>query len=367
MTGWRTSLAARSPFVVWALLGTLFLTSCSAPNDGRSDASAPPISSQSHTADGQVGVVTNRLDVPWSVVFYHGNALVSERDSARVLELARDGSTRVVGTIAGVAAAGEAGLLGLAVRGNELYVYSTGDTDNRIQRYPLTGNPGSYRLGAAHTVIDGLPKANWHSGGRIAFGPDGMLYATVGDTYRRDSAQDLSALSGKILRMTPDGKVPGDNPFRNSYVYSYGHRNPQGMAWDSDGKMYSAEFGEDTWDELNVIRPGGNYGWPEVEGIAHDARYMDPVQQWRPAEASPSGIAVADGAIWIANLRGQRLREVPLDDLGSSTEHLVGELGRLRQVIPAPDGSLWILTNNTGGNGTGAPDDDRILRYEPGP
>jgi len=311
-----------------------------------------------------VQVMATDLQVPWSVVFHGQTALISERDSAKILELSGDGTVREVGIIPSVAAAGEAGLLGLAIRGDDLYVYSTGESDNRIQRYPLTGDAGSFGLGEPETVLDGLPKANWHSGGRIAFGPDGMLYATVGDTYRSDSAQDLDILSGKILRIMPNGQVPVDNPFENSYVYSYGHRNPQGLAWDDQGTLYSAEFGDDAWDELNVIEAGGNYGWPEAEGASNNEEYIDPVQQWAPSEASPSGIAVHGESIWIANLRGERLREVPLDSLGSSTEHLVSEFGRLRAVAPAPDGSLWILTNNTDGNGQPAPQDDQILSFK---
>ncbi|MGB4779078.1 PQQ-dependent sugar dehydrogenase [Microbacterium sp.] len=357
--------SAYAPFLASAVLAALTLTSCTGSGGDPTASTAPlssshaPSSSQAQATRGTVEVVADGLDIPWSVVFHDDTALISERDSARVLELTTDGTIREVGVVPGVAPAGEAGLLGLAVRGDDLYVYSTGQDENRIQRFALTGEPGSFGLGPAETVLDGLPKANWHSGGRIAFGPDGMLYATVGDTYRRDSAQDLDALSGKILRMTPDGEIPGDNPFDGSYVYSYGHRNPQGIAWDADGTMYSAEFGEDTWDELNVIEPGGNYGWPLVEGAADDDRFIDPVQQWPPAEASPSGIAVAGDAIWIANLRGERLREVPLDDLRTATEHLVGQYGRLRLVTPALGGSLWVLTNDTG--------DDRILRYSPAP
>jgi glucose/arabinose dehydrogenase len=214
-------------------------------------------------------------------------------------------------------------------------------------------------------VLEGIPAAGHHNGGRLAFGPDGMLYATAGDAGDTASAQDRDSLAGSILRMEPDGTVPRDNPFDGSPVYSYGHRNPQGLAWDSDGTLYASEFGQDTWDELNVIEPGGDYGWPEVEGIADDDRFIDPVQQWEPADASPSGIAVTDDSIWIANLRGARLTEVPLDDLGDSTEHLVEEHGRLRDVVVAPDDTLWVLTNNTDGRGDPGPGDDRILRFAP--
>lgn len=169
-------------------------------------------------------------------------------------------------------------------------------------------------------------------------------------------------MSGKILRMTPDGDVPLDNPFPNSFVYSYGHRNSQGIAWTEDGTMYASEFGQDTWDELNRIEAGGNYGWPEVEGIVGEDGFIDPLQQWSPDDASPSGIAIHDGSIYIANLRGERLRTVPLADPATADEQFVDVYGRLRDVVVAPDGSLWILTNNTDGRGDPNRGDDRILR-----
>jgi glucose/arabinose dehydrogenase len=296
-------------------------------------------------------------------VFRHGTALVSERDTGRVLELADDGATRVVGTIGGVASGGEAGLLGLAVDDQgRLYAYSTGADGNRIERFEVTGRPGALRLGAHVTVIDGLPSASFHDGGRIAFGPDGMLYATVGDAGQSSSAQDRRSLAGKILRMTPDGHVPADNPFPGSLVYSYGHRNPQGLAWAHDGTMFATEFGQDTWDELNIIRPGGNYGWPTVEGIAHDRRFIDPVQQWAPANASPSGMTRIGSTLFIANLRGEVLRAVPIAHPSRSTDYYAGEYGRLRAVTGTPDGDLWFVTNNTDGRGSPGADDDRILR-----
>ncbi|UWX98223.1 PQQ-dependent sugar dehydrogenase [Arthrobacter zhaoxinii] len=307
-------------------------------------------------------VLVTGLDAPWSIAFHEGTPLVTERDSARVLELDADGNVREAGTIEDAGGRGEGGLLGIAVQSGYLYTYFTADGGNRIERRRITGAPGSLALEDPETILDGIPAGPVHNGGRIAFGPDGLLYATAGDAGSRDSAQDRDSLSGKILRMNPDGGVPEDNPFPGTLVYSYGHRNPQGIAWDSDGVLYASEFGQNTWDELNVIEAGGNYGWPEVEGIAGDNGFIDPVQQWTPGEASPSGIAVAGTSLYIANLRGERLREVPLDNPGTSTEQLAGAYGRLRDVVNAPDGSVWILTNNTDGRGRPGQDDDRILR-----
>lgn len=338
-----------------ALAFALALTSCTATTAGSTDAGEPAPSTT---------LIAEGLDAPWSIAFHEGTPLVSERDSARILELDADGEAREVGVIDEVAASGEGGLLGLAVHDGELFTYFTADDENRVERRPISGEAGALRLGEPTTVIDGIPAAGNHNGGRLAFGPDGMLYVTAGDAGDRDSAQDPDALSGKILRLTPTGEVPDDNPIDGSPVYSLGHRNPQGIGWDASGTIYASEFGQDAWDELNVIEPGGNYGWPVVEGIAGDGDYLDPLQQWPPSAASPSGIAVTDDAVVIANLRGERLRSVPLDDLAAASEWYTGEFGRLRDAVVAPDGSLWILTNNTDGRGDARDADDRILRVE---
>ncbi|MFF4082721.1 PQQ-dependent sugar dehydrogenase [Streptomyces sp. NPDC001777] len=360
----RAASALLAPLVVSAVLAGCTSRPDASPSGQPS--ATPPASrpGESSTGADDGTAVASGLEAPWSIAFDGDAALLSERDSGRILGLDADGDQREVGTIEGVTPMREGGLLGIAVRDDHLYAYFTAGDENRLERFPLTGEPGSLGLGEPETILDGLDSASYHNGGRIAFGPDGMLYVTVGDAGNSPAAQDRGSLSGKILRLTPDGNVPADNPFEGSPIYSYGHRNPQGLAWDDDGTMYASEFGQDTWDELNVIEPGRNYGWPTVEGIAHDYRFVDPVQQWSPANASPSGMAIADGSIWIANLRGERLREVPLDDTSSSTEHLVGEHGRLRDVAVAPNGALWVLTNNTDGRGDPGPDDDRILRLD---
>jgi glucose/arabinose dehydrogenase len=332
--------------------------------------SAPPTSEAAPAAvlpTGEPQVLATGLDVPWSVAFLGETALISSRDDGDVLELLPDGGTRVIGTVDGVVHDGESGLLGLAVDDQgRLYAYSTGEDGNRIERYGLTGEPGSLALGTGETLLEGIPAASYHDGGRIAIGPDGMLYAATGDAGNPDDAQDLDSLGGKILRMTLDGAVPEDNPFAGSLVYSYGHRNPQGIAWAADGTMFAAEFGQNTWDELNIVEPGGNYGWPEVEGIAEEGDFIDPVQQWSPEEASPSGIAVVEGTVFIANLRGEVLRAVPVADPGTATEYYAGEFGRIRAVTASPGGDLWFTTSNTDGRGDPSGDDDRLVGVEVG-
>ena len=314
---------------------------------------------------GEVEILTKTPDAPWSIDFAGEAALISERDTARILELDAKGNTREVGIVDQAASSrGEGGLLGIAVYENQLYTYLTTGSDNRIIRYDLTGEPGSYELDSPLELFVGIPAAGYHNGGRIAFGPDGMLYLTTGDALEPSRSQDLDSLAGKILRITPEGEIPDDNPFGDSPVYSYGHRNPQGLAWAEDGTMYSSEFGEDEWDELNIIEAGGNYGWPEYEGTGGEPEYIDPVQQWAPTEASPSAIEIHNDIIYMVALRGQRLWEIPLDEVETSTDYLVNEFGRLRDVTTAPDGSLWVLTNNTDSVGDPDDNDDLLLRID---
>jgi glucose/arabinose dehydrogenase len=329
-------------------------------------------------------VIASGLTSPWSVVrLASGSALVSERDTGLVKELTSTGEIRVVGEIPGVRPDGEGGLLGLAIErgltappsvvpeqsgetgetgGPWMYAYFTSETDNRIARFLLLGEPGSYSLGDQEDVLTGIPKAGNHNGGRLAFGPDNMLYAATGDAGDRDAAQNGSSLGGKILRMTPTGAEPDDNPYPGSLVYSLGHRNPQGIAWDATGQLWAAEFGQDTWDELNAIRPGGNYGWPVVEGAASDAAFENPVVQWGTDEASPSGLAFVRGTLFLAALRGERLWSVTMAAGAESLPWFTGTYGRIRDVIPGPDGTLWMLTSNTDGRGDGGDGDDRLLQ-----
>ena len=351
-------LIVSSALVLVALVGAAFIWTVG----GFSNSTAPATSTKSTQDTRSLATVSERLDSPWSVVFYKDVPLVSSRDTGEIRELDKDGNSRVIGVVDGAVHQSEGGLLGLTVDAqSRLYAYYTTATDNRIVRLTINGEAGDLSIGQAEVIVDSIPKSSNHNGGRIAFGPDGQLYATVGDAGNKDAAQDLARLHGKILRITPDGDVPTDNPFPNSLVYSYGHRNPQGITWGDDGTMYSTEFGQNTWDELNIITAGANYGWPLVEGIENREGFVAPVQQWATRDASPSGIAYADGMIYIANLRGTVLRAVPVSDLATYQDFYKGEYGRIRDVVIAPDGQLWFVTNNTDGRGVPSANDDRII------
>ena len=316
-------------------------------------------------------VVAGNLEVPWGVAFLpDGDALVSERTTARILRVpAGGGKPREVLRVPGVQTdAGEGGLLGIAVspdfeRDGLVYAYLTSAEDNRIVRMELEGG------GDPEVVFDGIQASTIHNGGRIAFGPDGMLYAGTGDAGNTSLAQDPSSPNGKILRLEPDGSVPADNPREGSPVLSLGHRNVQGLAWDGQDRLWATEFGQNTFDEVNRIQPGRNYGWPEVEGDGTGGgRFVAPEVTWSTSEASPSGVAYAKGALYVGALRGQRIWRVPLDgaSAGKPEALLDGKYGRLRSVAAVPGGdALWATTSNRDGRGDPAEDDDRIIRLEP--
>ncbi|MDI2129351.1 PQQ-dependent sugar dehydrogenase [Yinghuangia seranimata] len=371
----RPAAALLAAAVLAALPGCTSSSSDGAKPAPVADGSPAPVTlppGPTATALGEVtvtGDVATGLDTPWGVaVLPDGDALVASRDTGTVSRIrpGTPGAVRV-GNVPGVVHNGEGGLLGLALspdfaRDGLVYAYYTTAHDNRIARMRYTGDT----LGAPEVLLSGIPAGSVHNGGRIAFGPDGMLYAGTGESGDKPLAQDPGSLGGKILRLTPDGAPAPGNPFPGSPVYSLGHRNVQGLAWDSGGRLWASEFGQNTWDELNLITPGANYGWPIVEGHAGDPRFVDPLAQWPVAEASPSGIAIVDDVIYVASLRGTRLWQVPIrgTTLGPATAYLQNAYGRLRTVLPAPGGGLWLTTSNTDGRGTPKPGDDRILHLK---
>jgi len=340
------------------------------------------------------------LEAPWSLVFLHdGRALVSERPGR--IRLIRDGKLadapyasfevasgaeeNLLGSFLSVFANGEGGLMGLAVppdfpRSPYVYAMETykgaEGVKNRIIRLRDEGDHGRFD----RVIFDGLPGFTFHNGGRIGFGPDGMLYVATGETFEAELAQDLSSPAGKILRLTPEGGVPADNPFPNSPVYSYGHRNPQGLAWEpQSGALFvsehgpTGEFGLSAYDEINVIRAGGNYGWPRVVGAPGLAPFVDPILVWTPRAVPPAGLVFYRGDLFVAALGSDSLVRIKLamDKGGYSVigiEHWFARgpddavLGRLRDVVVGPEGALYILTSNRDGRGAPRTGDDHIYR-----
>ena len=338
---------------------TTSATSSATTVTGSTSASSAPTTPTRPPAAQPVGPVTllGGLDIAWSVaVLPDGSALVSERNTGLIHHVPKPGSggrATVPGKLPITRTEGEGGLLGLAVPEDfdadpVFYAYYSTESDNRIAAVPWRDGT----IGEPVVIFSGIPRGRNHNGGRIAFGPDGFLYVGTGEAGDTSLSQNLDSLGGKILRITPDGDPAPGNPFGGSPIWSYGHRNVQGLAWDSRKRLWASEFGQNTFDELNLVEPGKNYGWPEVEGRADNPDFVDPVAEWPTSEMSPSGIAVGpDGAVYMAALRGQSVWRVPVNADGSAgtpSRHLQGTYGRVRD-IHFVGSRVWITTSNNDG------------------
>ncbi len=381
----------RSALIAIVVATAIAASACSpsAPRQPIPPPATTPVPEASPTESGSawwrpadVATLATGLVAPWSVVpLGDGGALVSLRGDGTVLEVVDGGDVRSAGEVPGVVSGGESGLHGLALLDTEdarwLYAYHGAADDNRVVRMPLTGVAGSLELGSPEPVLTGIARARTHNGGRIAFGPDGYLYVATGDAGDPSAAQDPASLNGKILRLAADGSPAPANPWGTA-VWSLGHRNVQGLAWTADDTMWASEFGQNAWDELNRIEPGANYGWPEHEGTAQAEGFADPLVVWPTAEASPSGLAAIGDSLFLASLRGERLwivdvaaGELAVDTSTGGARDIVAALdreqGRLRDAVAAPDGSVWVLTNNTDGRGSPRDGDDVLLRLRLSP
>ena len=336
----------------------------------------------------EVEVWQQNLDVPWELVFLpeSNRALITER-GGRVL-LVEDGSLQDQSYLElYIDSRGEGGLMGMAHHPDFpetpyiylMYTYtsSNGQLYNRVSRFTDQGNQAVEE----EIIIDQIPAGNNHNGGRIAFGPDGMLYITTGETFTRKIAQDLDNLGGKILRLTPEGIIPADNPFENSPVYSLGHRNPQGIAWHPEtGDLFisdhgpSGEDGLRAKDRIKVVEAGSNFGWPDKIGYFEDGEYANPLIMWENA-VPPSGMSFYQGNLYVGTLRSESLVRIGLNRNSDeynveSIEHLFNDgsgnaaYGRIRKAVVGPDGYLYFLTNNRDGRGRPRENDDQILRFK---
>ena len=355
------------------------------PTTSPPSATTPPTTSPPVTpppsGTGLIVTLAKDLVIPWSLAFLpDGSIIFTEREGQiRLIDSKSGLLPNPLLTIPEVAARGEGGLLGIAVHpgfsnNGFVYIYHTYEGGrglaNKVVRLKLEGR----QLAFDRVILDDIPAASIHDGGRIKFGPDGYLYITAGDASQSDLAQQLSTLAGKILRVKDDGSIPADNPFSGSPVYSYGHRNPQGLAWDNQGRLWETEHGSSTRDEINLIQPGKNYGWPVVRGDEIAAGMVSPVLHSGDDTWAPSGLAYlpsagseqAMGSLYFAGLRGQTLYQAVLKgDKVELKTHLVKDFGRLRDVIAGPDGLLYLFTNNRDGRGLPAGDDDLLIRVDP--
>lgn len=328
----------------------------------------------SNNAIPQVSIIAENLDTPWSLVFLPDkNILVTERPG-RVQRIDQSGKLSLVATLPQVKEIGEGGLLGMVLHpqftiNHYIYFYYTysengANTLNRVVRMKYDNG----KLSDEKIMIDKIPGAPNHNGGRFRFGPDDLLYITTGDAQAPSLAQDTSSLAGKILRMTDEGKVPGQNPFHN-YVYSYGHRNPQGIAWSTNGQLWETEHGpsgiETGNDEINKIISGKNYGWPTIRGTQTHAGMETPVKESGFLHAwAPGSLAILNHKLYFSGLKGEALYMFD-PQTNIVQEYLKSEYGRIREVIVGPDETLYITTSNNDGRGSPQNDDDKIIRVNP--
>jgi glucose/arabinose dehydrogenase len=309
-------------------------------------------------------ILAQNLEVPWALDFLPDDRMIFTERGGKV-SILEGKNVLTVGQV-NVTQNSESGLLGIAVdpnftQNNYIYMYYTLGNYNRISRFKLMGN----QISNETVLLDNIPASSIHNGGRLKFGPDGKLYATTGEAGNSQLAQDLGSLGGKILRLNSDGSIPEDNPF-GSYIYSYGHRDPQGITWSKNGTLYESEHGQTRNDELNIISNGGNYGWPTYEGNETSQGYIKPLRAYTELTLAPSGIAYYHGTLYVAGLRGTQLRKLTLSNGGES---IMGEkatftqLGRIREVVEH-NGNLYITTSNRDGRGIPKGDDDKIIRIK---
>ncbi len=422
----------KDPLFEFVVVGSLILGAVFAfgPNSSQAvpvpeEQPKPQIVKQSYVEPtGKAQTLVTGLRAPWELLFLpDGQALVDERDSGSILLISEDLKVSKIGFTNAAPPCEkfcEGGTLGMAIAADRadkklsLFVFQTTISDNRILKYDLnTDAAGSWSLASKRVLIQGIErsgKSTTHNGGRLAIGPDGKLWVSLGDSGMRGAtSQNWNARAGSVLRMNLDGTVPEGNPKKNSFVWAKGLRDTQGMAWDNFGNMWTTEFGQDTWDELNLIEKGKNYGWPIAEGffkfvesppepgnpgsnaqgtadnpepkpitpsmpsnveMLNDSRYTPPVLTWHPSEAACSGIIFVKGSLISACLRGGKLWVIPVigdKQLGEPKEFFKGRFGRLRAATLAPDGSVWLMTSNKDGrggwsSGGGNSQDDRIIR-----
>lgn len=378
-----TLIGVSGLLLISLLLGTL--TGCNrgdqreGPGNGRDEGQNKEQEQNQNGVKSEV--ILGNLDIPWSIAFLPDNdAIITERNgSLSLIKTTGNYEKREIERIE-VNSEGEGGLLGLTVhprfhQNRFVYIYFTyrqGATIlNRVERYKFAKD--SLDLTERTIIIENIPGSQNHNGGRIKFGPDDKLYITTGDAQEPDLAQNLDSTAGKILRLNDDGNIPEDNPFEDSAVFSYGHRNPQGLAWHPEtNRLYATEHGPSANDELNEIEAGKNYGWPDIIGESKEERFVGPILSSRGDTWAPSGVDFYRGSstgftnnLFFAALRGEHLHRVSFgerDTVNNNEKMFDSTFGRLRDVVSGPDNSLYLLTNNRDGRGDPQQNDDRLIK-----
>jgi glucose/arabinose dehydrogenase len=354
-----------------ALIGFTFLTHHPPPPTPLPLSSSIPQSSQSSSTN-TTEIIAKQLDTPWELVFLPDKSILLTERPGQLIKINQ--GNNFIQQIADVHETSEGGLMGLALHPNFtsnhwLYLFLTYSSPkglfNRIERYTFENN----QLSNKTIILDGIKASQFHDGGRLAFGPDGNLYITTGDASNDQLAQDINSLNGKILRVKDDGSIPPDNPFNNA-VYSYGHRNPQGLAWDDRGNLWETEHGpsgtQTGHDELNLIQKGKNYGWPIIVGDQTKENMITPVLNSGSDTWAPSNLQFINGSLFFTGLRGQALYEVKLKGTSISPliAHFKNKYGRLRVLKLGPDKVLYLGTSNLDGRGQSKPNDDQIIKFD---
>lgn len=332
--------------------------------------SQPPSTNSTDAPD--TTVIAENLDTPWALAFLPDNSILLTERPGRVRFIDANGTLdpSPVATIQNATEIGEGGLMGIAIHPNfslNNYVYfyytysSNGDnTLNRVVRMTYKNKV----LSSEKIIVDRIPGASNHNGGRIKFGPDNFLYIGTGDASQPSLSQNTNSLAGKILRVTDEGKPAPGNPF-NNLVYSYGHRNVQGLTWHTDATFWATEHGSSTHDELNFIEPGKNYGWPGVTGDQSKPGINSPFLESESDTWAPGGLTFSDGSFFFAGLRGQALFQVKFEGGPNLYTHFKREYGRIRDVVTGPDGLLYITTSNNDGRGIPNSGDDKVIKLNP--
>ena len=339
--------------IYWFLL-VVFMVACSSENV--------------EETDEKFQSIVTELRAPWDIEHSESTFYISERAGSIVSWIEGEEKERLpVQTDRDILQRGEGGLLGLHLHPDfetnaRAFAYHTYEEDGAIRNRVILLEKQSDSWKEVEIVLEGIPGARFHNGGRLEIGPDGKLYVTAGDALQENIAQDRDQLAGKILRMNLDGSVPEDNPFEESYIYSYGHRNPQGLAWSDSGELFASEHGPDAHDEINQIKAGENYGWPDAVGENHGDAVVAPIFQTGEDTWAPSGVVVHDDHLIIATLRGTALRTLLLS--GEGPQVVTDSYGRIRDVEKV-DSELYFITNNTDGRGNPSEGDDRLVRFSP--